>query len=248
MAIKGVLLDSNGTMIDIHTNEWHEDLYRVVSNLLSYQGIAMSPDQVKKSYFKIMEAQQKGSAERYPEFDVVALFRTMITANATPFSRALDSGRMAQLPLFLGQVHRAAARYRLQLFPGVADTIQRLAMDYRMGVVTNAQSAYAGPELQAVGLLSLFDPVIVSGDFGYAKPDPRLFATALERMGLAAAEVVFVGNDQYHDIQGAKHAGMKTVFFQTSQGGPDKPGSVEPDYIIYRFPELLEALKAFQAK
>ena len=38
MSIKGVIFDVNGTLIDIHTNEWHDDVYRVVSNLLSYQG------------------------------------------------------------------------------------------------------------------------------------------------------------------------------------------------------------------
>jgi putative hydrolase of the HAD superfamily len=34
--------------------------------------------------------------------------------------------------------------------------------------------------LCAVGLLKYFNPIIVSGDYGYRKPDPRLFQKALE--------------------------------------------------------------------
>jgi len=247
MDIKGLLFDSNGTMIDIQTNEWHDDLYRVISNLLSYQGIALSPAMVKKSYFQIMKEQQARSAEHYPEFDVVALFREMVARNATAFTHSLNPEQLVHLPHFLGQAHRAASRYRLQLYPGVAETLQRLQPAFTMAVVTNAQSAYAVPELNAVGLLHYFNPVIVSGDFGYGKPDPRLFETALQRMNLTPAEVLFIGNDMYHDIHGAKACGMKTVFFRTNQGLQEKAG-VQADYIIYEFPELLEALRFFQER
>ena len=39
MVIKGIIFDINGTLSDIHTNEWHDEVYRVLSNLFSYQGI-----------------------------------------------------------------------------------------------------------------------------------------------------------------------------------------------------------------
>ena len=35
MTVKGILFDINGTLLDIHTNEWHDEVYRVLSNLLS---------------------------------------------------------------------------------------------------------------------------------------------------------------------------------------------------------------------
>jgi putative hydrolase of the HAD superfamily len=245
MVIKGLLFDSNGTMVDIHTNEWHDDLYRVISNLLSYQGVMLSPSMVKKAYFQIMKEQQAHSSERCPEFDVVALFREMVARNATPFTHSLSHEQMVHLPHFLGQTHRAASLHRLQLYPGVTETLQRLQSTYQLGVVTNAQSTYAVPELNTVGLLHFFDPIIVSGDFGYSKPDPRLFETALQRMNLAPGEVLFIGNDMHSDIHGARDCGMKTVFFRTNQGLQEKSG-VQPDYIIYEFPELLEALRFFQ--
>ena len=142
-------------------------------------------------------------------------------------------------------MHRAASRYRLQLYPGVEETLRQLHASYALAVVSDAQSAYAVPELNAVGLSGYFDPVIVSGDFGYRKPDQRLFEAALSRMELQPAEVLFVGNDLYRDVIGPQSAGMNTVFFRSSDMPQEQP-SATPDYIIYSFPELLNAVRYFE--
>jgi putative hydrolase of the HAD superfamily len=247
MAVRGLIFDVNGTLADIHTNEWHDDVYRVIGNLLSYQGIFLDANAVKNLYFQIMEEQRIARGERHPEFDVVGIFREIITRHSTDFTRRLPPEKQEQLPLFFAETHRAATRYRLQLYHGVEDTIKKLFSNYRLAVITDAQTAYAVPELNAVGLLGYFNPVIVSGDFGYRKPDRRLFERALNEMKMGASEVVFVGNDMYNDIHGAQKLGMKTVFFQSNQGLQKKEG-VNPDYIIYDFSELLEALRFFEER
>jgi len=245
MVIRALLFDINGTLIDILTNEWHDDIYRTLSNLLSYQGIALGPNAVKDAYAQIMKEQKAASEEHHPEFDVVGIFREIITRHATGFTHCLPPEKLEQLPLFLAETHRAASRFRLQLYKGVAETIAQLLPKYRLAIVSDGQSAYAVPELNAVGLLDFFDPVIISGDFGIRKPDQRLFENALAIMRLEPSEVLFVGNDMYRDVYGARKLGMKTVFFRSNQGQQEKEG-VEPDYIIYTFPELLSALRFFE--
>jgi len=42
---------------------------------------------------------------------------------------------------------------------------------------------------------------------------------------------LFVGNDIYRDVHGARKLGIKTVFFKSDQGQQEKDG-IEPDYII----------------
>lgn len=244
--IKGLLFDVNGTMSDIQTNEWHDDVYRVVSNLLSYQGVRLAPEALKGLYFEVMKEQRAAGGERYPEFDAIGIFRHILTRHASAFTRGLGPEKLEQLPRLLAETHRAASRFRLQLYPGVEDTIRALSLRYRLGVVSDGQTAYAVPELEAVGLGAYFNPVIVSGDYGYRKPDERLFATALGAMQLSPSEVLFVGNDMYCDVYGAQRAGMKAVFFKSNQGTQEKKG-VQPDYVIYRFSEVLDALRFFEA-
>jgi len=247
MIIRGLIFDINGTLTDILTNEWHDDVYRVISNLLSYQGILLGTSALKDSYFQIMEEQRAARGERHPEFDAVGIFREIITRHSTDFTRRLPPEKLEQLPRLFAETHRAASRYRLQLYHGVEDTIKQLLPKYHLAIISDGQTAYAVPELNAVGLFGYFDPVIVSGDFGYRKPDKRLFESALTAMKMEPSEVVFVGNDMYNDVHGAQKLGMKTVFFRSNQGLQQKEG-VRPDYIIYNFPEVLNALRFLEER
>jgi putative hydrolase of the HAD superfamily len=245
MIIRGLIFDINGTMTDILTNEWNDDIYRMLSNMLSYQGVAVSPSELRDMYFQIMKEQRVASGERYPEFDAVGIFREIMSRYGTDYTRALPPEKLEQLPLFLAEAFRASSCYRLQLYNGVEEIIKQLLLKYRLAILSDGQAAYAVPELNAVGLLGSFDPVIISGDFGYRKPDPRLFECTLSIMQMQPSEVLYVCNDMYRDVYGAQQVGIKTVFFRSNQGLQEKNG-VQPDYIIYTFPELLDAVRFFE--
>ena len=247
MHFKGIIFDINGTLSDIQTNEWHDDVYRVVSNLLSYQGIVLDPNVVKYHYFQIMKEQRAACVDRYPEFDAIGIFREIVAQHATDFTRGLPIEKVQQLPILLAETHRAASRFRLQPYPGVEETLRQLHPAYHLAIVTDGQTAYAIPELHAVGLSGYFDPIMVSGDFGYRKPDERLFRAALTAMKMEPTEVLFVGNDMYRDVYGAQRLGIKTVFFKSNQRTQEKEG-VQADYIIYAFPELLNAIRYFEGQ
>src|SRR5260370_17475099 len=106
-----------------------------------------------------------------------------------------------------------------------------------MAVVSDAQSAYAVPELRAVGLLHYFKPIIVSGDYGYRKPDPRLFQKALDALQVRPEQALFFANDLYHDIFGAQQVGMKATFFSSIQG-ITPTHTISPHYPTSPFPHL----------
>jgi putative hydrolase of the HAD superfamily len=168
----------------------------------------------------------------------------MIDLHATEFTRSLPGEKLEQLPLFLAETFRAASLFRLKRYRGVTGTIKELHQQYQLAALSDGQTAWAVPELRAVGLFDYFSPVIVSGDHGFRKPDQRLFAMTLEAMQLQPEEVLFVGNDMYRDVFGAQQFGLKTVFFKSNQGRQKYEGT-EPDYIIYTFPELLNAVRFF---
>lgn len=245
MQVKGIIFDINGTLTDIYTNERHDEIYRVLSNLLSYQGIVLEPHVVKELYFRIMKEQRAAHHGRHPEFDAIGIFRTILTQYATDFTRGMPTRKLEQLPGLLAETYRAASRFRLQPYPGVVDTIRQLHQNYHLAIVSDGQTAYAVPELNAVGLAGYFDPIIISGDVGVRKPHERLFTDALTAMKMKPSEVLFVGNDMYRDVYGAKRVGMTTVFCKSNQGLEEKEG-VKPDYIIYQFPELLNAIRFFE--
>ena len=145
------------------------------------------------------------------------------------------------MPLFLTEMSRGISRRRLGLYPYVREVLDELRERYPLAVVTDAQTAYARAELHRVGLLGYFDPIIVSGDHGYRKPDRRLFQFALDGMKVAAEHAMYVGNDMHRDIFGAQEAGLRTVMFDSDQGKKVYHDCV-PDYQITDLRELLTIL------
>ena len=241
MDIRAIAFDVNGTLIRIQTEDGDEQIFRSAAHFLTYQGIDLHRDQIRDLYFQTMKEQLRASPEEYPEFDAVGIWRSIIDGHMTDFTRALPAGKLRQMPLFLAEMARGIARQRLGLYPSVREVLDVLRGRYPLAVVTDAQSANARGELHKVGLLGYFDPVVVSGDHGYRKPDRRLFQFAIDGMNVAAGNTLYVGNDMYRDIHGAREAGMQTVMFDSDQGTKAHLDCV-PDHTITDFRDLLQIL------
>jgi putative hydrolase of the HAD superfamily len=240
--IRALLFDANGTLIDIETDEWMEEAYRAISHFLTYQGIRMRRFEVRDLYFRIMKEQFAATTEKYPEFDVVAVWREFLRRQATDFTRSLDPAKLDRMPLFLAEMQRGISRKRLVAFPQTQEILAQLKTQYFLAVVSDAQTAYAVPELHRAGLAEFFNPIVISGDYGYRKPDPRLFRTALEKLAVGPEEAIFIGNDPFRDISGARQAGMKTILF-CPNGNPGCPSESAPDYLLYQYADLPRAIQ-----
>jgi putative hydrolase of the HAD superfamily len=239
MAIKGILFDLYGTLIDIETDESLEEIYRTIAHYLTYHGIYLHRWEVRDRYYEHMK-QQKGEerGEEYPEIDVKAIWNSFLRREGikAPLARR-------KLATILVQLYRAISRKRLQLYPDVKRVLNELRPTYRMGIVSDAQPCWAMPEMKAVGLYDYFAPIIISANYGFRKPDTRLFGEALDAMKLVPAEVIFVGNDMYRDIYGASQLGIKTIFVDSKQGAKSHE-NVTPDYFAHRFGDIPKGVEA----
>jgi putative hydrolase of the HAD superfamily len=236
--VRAIAFDVNGTLVEILTEDHMEAIFRAAGHFLTYQGIDVRRGELAERYFAVMKEQQRRSSETYPEFDAVGIWRTIIAEYATDYTRALAPDKLEQLPWFLAEMYRGISRRRLRLYPHVRDVLDILRHHYLLALVTDAQSAWAHGELHQVGLLGYFDPIVVSGDLGYRKPDRRMFERALAGMGVPAEQTLFVGNDMYRDVFGAREVGMRTVMFTSDQGIKTYEDCV-PDHTISDYRELL---------
>jgi len=237
MAIKGILFDLYGTVIDIETDESLEEIYRGISHFLTYHGIYLHRWEVRDRYYKIMKQQKEERGEKYPEIDVEAIWNSFLKQEG--IGAHLARRKMA---LILAQIYRAISRKRLQLYPDVKRVLDALRPTYRLALVSDAQPCYALPEMKAVGLKGYyFDPIIISANYGFRKPDTRLIGKALDTMKLVPAEVICVGNDMHRDIYGASQLGIKTIFVDSNQGTKSHE-NVTPDYFAPRFEDVLRGV------
>jgi putative hydrolase of the HAD superfamily len=98
-----------------------------------------------------------------------------------------------------------------RLLPGVVPALAALRRaELRLAVISNSEGTIAAL-LAELGLTGQFDAVLDSWVEGVSKPDPRIFALALERLGVAPADAIMVGDSPAADIAGAKAAGVRAA-------------------------------------
>lgn len=109
-----------------------------------------------------------------------------------------------------------------------------------LGVITNSSQPMwmRDIELRAFALIEhLNGPRLSAADVGYLKPHPAIFETALANLGMAAGEVVFVGDNPHADIIGAQGVKMRAVLRHLADGS-NHHHTVQPDAIIDSLDEL----------
>ena len=112
-------------------------------------------------------------------------------------------------------------------FTDAAPLLQALQGRYRLAVLTNGAPAHQREKLHGSGLATYFEAVVVSGEVGVGKPDPRIFAAALAALAVAPSATVMVGDSIERDIVGAQAAGLRAVWLNRS-GMDYHPGEHEP--------------------
>jgi HAD superfamily hydrolase (TIGR01549 family) len=92
-------------------------------------------------------------------------------------------------------------------YPEARDALEQLARHYRLAIVGN-QSLATRARLQEAGLLAFCDSVIISGEVGLEKPDPRIFQMALNQLGIEPPQAAMVGDRLDLDIGPARRLGL----------------------------------------
>jgi putative hydrolase of the HAD superfamily len=100
-----------------------------------------------------------------------------------------------------------AARNRVELYPDSLPALQRITARWPLASLTNGNA-----DLERVGIHMHFAHHICARDSGVAKPDPRIFLAAAERLGVAPGQILHVGDDPEMDMVGARDAGLRTAW------------------------------------
>ena len=90
-----------------------------------------------------------------------------------------------------------------------------------------------------------FDFAFLAEEIGASKPEPDMFHAALEHTGASAAEIIHVGDDPVHDIQGAQQVGMRTIWVNLRN--KDWPGGLTADQEIRTLKDLPDAISQIAA-
>jgi beta-phosphoglucomutase family hydrolase len=181
---RGVLWDLDGTLIDsgeLHYEAWEE--------VLTELGRAFDRRTFAESFGKRNDT----------------ILRDLLGIPGAPEELQRLSDRKEEL-------YRTRVRARgVPLLPGAAEWLHRLkAEGWRQALATSAPIANVDATLEPLGLRDHFDAVVSADEVGRGKPDPLVFLTAAERLGLPPGRCVVV-EDAPAGLEGARRGGMPSI-------------------------------------
>jgi 2-haloalkanoic acid dehalogenase type II len=125
------------------------------------------------------------------------------------------------------------------LYPEVRDAVESLRRRHRLAVLSDADTDFIERCLERNNLA--FDVIVTSEDMQAYKPHVALFREACARLQVQPSEAVYVGDNPWADVAGARNAGMRAVWLNRHAAAwPDD--IPPPDTTITSLSELLRAL------
>ena len=214
MKYRAILFDNDDTLMDFQSGN-----RRAVSQLMDELGYT-DPDRY----------------EQYEEMNLACwaeLEKGLLTQRQVRLERFK---RFFSLYPVQGDPAQAAARFacllgrQSQLLPYAEDTVRRIAERLPVAIVTNGMAEIQRSRFAHSPLNSLVREMVISEEVGVSKPQPEIFAIALERLGVSPEDALMVGDSVSSDIRGANRAGVDACWFNPS--GKALPEDVHAAYII----------------
>jgi putative hydrolase of the HAD superfamily len=165
--------------------------------------------------------------------------RLEVVAQALADLGAMDAALAADIASTYGELRRQAVKP----FDGAIETVRWLrGLKLRLALITNGSALDQREKIERFGLADLFDLVMIEGEFGFGKPDPRVYRHALSNLGVAPADTWMVGDNLEWEVAVPKRLGLTCVWVDRHGRGLPPNFDPTPDRVIHRLPELRECL------
>jgi len=195
--VKAIFFDAGGTLIEVRGG-----VGKVYSDIAGHYGAQLDPAKLNADFRSAFARQPKtlapGSARQW-WLEVVrqAVGGSLPTDKLQPYFEELY------------EFFRSSRAWLV--YPEVSPTLSELKdHGFRLGIISNFDSRLRDV-LVNLGIGSFFEQVTLSWETGVAKPDPKIFALALDRMGLSGSEALHLGDSIEDDIKAAQQAGLRAV-------------------------------------
>ncbi|MDQ0116277.1 HAD family hydrolase [Paenibacillus harenae] len=118
------------------------------------------------------------------------------------------------------------------LMDGAVDTLSLVrSKGLKLGLITNGSAHSQNAKIDFAGIRDYFDAIIVSDEVHVKKPDPAIFAIAMQRLGVKPSDAIYVGDHPVNDVLGARRAGLRSVWFRGDEPWDERLEKGEPTLI-----------------
>jgi putative hydrolase of the HAD superfamily len=221
--VKAVLFDLDNTLLD------RTATFRIFTEKLLDRYCLHSTTEEREALIEYIRIADQDGYKNKPE-----LFAELAASAEMSWTGRPDAGELLEF-YNLHYVNSA------QLMESALEVLAHCRPRYKLGLITNGRTSIQYGKIDLLALRGSFDYIAVSEEVGVKKPDRRIYELALDRLGVAPKEAVYIGDHPVNDIGGARAAGMHAVWLRRNQPWPDSL-SVMPAAAVNSLRELLEIL------
>lgn len=181
-------------------------------------------------------------ARRFPHVDASRLLADMTAeldahGRGKVFDRALEHAGVAAETSLVAELVQAYREHRpdIGLWPGVAETLADLRRDYRLAIVTDGLGLMQRRKIEALGVESLVDEVLVCWEHEAPKPDPACYLEALRRLDVPPEAAVVIGDNPGHDMAAARAIGSRSIRVLTGRFATEDDAGLPADAVAPHF-------------
>ena len=139
----------------------------------------------------------------------------------------------------IGDSYHALRDAGIQPFADAITTVQWLRdSGCRLALLTNGSSDAQRSKIARFGLATLFDAILIEGELGFGKPDPRVYVRALQELDVSPADAWMVGDNLEWDVAQPQRHGILGIWIDIRGRGLPDGHSTKPDRIVRRLSEL----------
>lgn len=235
--IKAVLFDVDDTIYD-HLLPFKKAVYDYTSHIQhfpyeeAYQKMRYYSDLLSIKYGGASKMESDGTADNMQaERFQLALEEYQVKVS---FSQAQNIQKLYK-----------SVQFHISPFEGIEDLIKELqSRQIVVGILTNGAQQHQWKKIEALQLNQWIPKshIFVSGQYGWDKPDAKIFHYINEQLLLLPNECLYIGDSWRNDVIGAKNAGWNMIWFnhRAQQQGKDNIDKVTEARSIA---ELVEAVQ-----
>jgi putative hydrolase of the HAD superfamily len=132
--------------------------------------------------------------------------------------------------------------------PGAVAAVRALReRGLRCGIVSSAvHHPFLEWTIERFGLGDAFATIVTSASSGYYKSRPEIYATALRGLGVGPGEAIHVGDSYRFDVQGARGAGLRAIWYADTAAALGQPDN-EADATVADLATLPQVIATLDA-
>jgi putative hydrolase of the HAD superfamily len=203
-----IFLDAVGTLFGVKGS-----VGQIYANLAQHHGIVADPETLNQSFFRAFKAAPEMA---FPGCDPALVpeqeYRWWRVIAQQTFSSAGAIDNFVDFDGFFADLYaHFATAAPWVLYPDVPPALERWRRrGIALGVISNFDTRLY-QVLEHLDLLSYFSSITLSSEAGAAKPDPLIFATALQKHRCEAGQAWHLGDSEAEDVAGARAAGLHGI-------------------------------------